>query len=244
MRRPTMDEIVDAVKSSFTQDCVHSSAIHWDILKSSAGNQLFIVNYEGKKEYTITGDICRDTDVESPDDIKTFYRVGDPSTNEAIRFYEDHIEVFPTNRSESGEASFDSEPLDSLYIDFVSFIQDPEYDIYGKIWDRNDDGTYSLTKEAVEECEQRDKEIRDSRPEQMPTNAEIGANLLNHLFSTGALTQQILSAKHLLNANNITDTQSVLNLTEGECSKPNPERQKRINEILRYHGEAVLPDEY
>ena len=236
MRKPTIDDIIGAVKSSFTQDCVHSSAIHWSILNSPSGTRIFVVNYEGKKGYYITGDVCQEVNEYDPKDVRLYYRMGDAQSGEALRFYEDHIESFPNHREDG--IKFDSEPLDTLYSDFVDDISDPEYDIYGQIWDKNDDGTYSLTKEVAEECARRDEQIRNSRPESMPTNAEIGMGLLDHLLSVGALKQQVLSAKHLLNADNITDIQSVLNLTEGECQKPDPERQKRINKILRYHGKV------
>lgn len=240
MKKATIEEIIEAVKSSFTQDCVHSSAIHWNILNSPSGTIIFVVNYEGKKEYSITGDICQTVNEDDPEDIRMYYRMADPQTSEAIRFYEDHIESF-ANHHEDG-IKFDSEPLDSLYSDFVDLIDDPEYDIYGQIWDhRNDDGTYSLTKEAAEECARRDEQRRNSRPECMPTNAEIGMGLLEHLFSAGALKQQMLSAKHLLSpANN----EQVLHLTEGECTKVDPERQNRINKILRYRGKIPVTGRY
>ena len=243
MRKATIEEIIEAVKSSFTQDCVHSSAIHWNILKSPSGARIFLVNYEGKEEYYITGDVCKEVNEYDPEDVRLYYRMGDIQTGEAIRFYEDHIEPFSNHREDG--IKFDSEPLDSLYSDFVDNIDDPEYDIYGKIWDRNDDGTYSLTKEAAEECDRRSKEIRekqlrDSRPECMPTNAEIGMGLLERMLLTGALKQPMLSAKHLLsNANN-----DVLHLTEGECTKVDPERQKRINKILRYRGKIPVTRKY
>jgi len=44
-----------------------------------------------------------------------------------------------------------------------------------------------------DEIREEAKELRNSRPECMPTNAEIGMNLINHLISQGAL-----STKHPL----------------------------------------------
>lgn len=51
----------------------------------------------------------------------------------------------------------------------------------------------AIREEAASEQERREKELRNSRPECMPTNAEIGMNLINHLISQGAL-----STKHQL----------------------------------------------
>lgn len=50
-----------------------------------------------------------------------------------------------------------------------------------------------IREEAAAEQERREKELRNSRPECLPTNADIGMNLIAHLISQGAL-----SAKHLL----------------------------------------------
>lgn len=190
MKTATIDEIREAVKHCIQQDAIHGSAIYWDLGKDSDGNDRFFVTWGKSGEYTLVG-------VENNIGVETafVYTVHDYNTGESIRFYADHSESDSNRWDDSGEPDFGSEGLTTLANDLILMIDDPEYDLYGKVFEKHEDGSYYLTKEAVDEQERREKEqqLRNSRPGTMPTNAEIGMNLINQL-----ITQGVLSAKHLL----------------------------------------------
>lgn len=190
MKTATIKEIRGAIKDSIEQDAVHGSAIHWDLGKDSDGNDRLFVTWGTGGEYTLVG-IEENIGVAD----KFVYTVHDYNTGESIRFYADHTESNPNSWDDSGEPDFESEGLTTLANDLITMIDTPEYDLYGKVFEKHEDGSYYLTEEAAAEQERREKErqLRNSRPDCMPTNAEIGMNLINHLISQGAL-----SAKHLL----------------------------------------------
>lgn len=183
----TIDEIREAVRDCIEQDAVHGSAIHWDIGKDSDGNDMLLVTWGTSGGYTLVGVISNIGIVD-----KFVYTVYDYSTNESMRFYSDHVESDPKRWDDSGEPDFASEGLSTLATELITMIDNPEYDLYGKVFEKHEDGSYYLTEEAAAEQERREKELRNSRPD-IPTNAEIGMNLISHLISQGAL-----SAKHLL----------------------------------------------
>lgn len=186
----TIDEIREAVRDCIEQDAVHGSAIHWDIGKDSDGNDLLLVTWGTPGGYTLVGVI---SNIGIAD--KFVYTVYDYNTNESMRFYSDHVESDPKRWDDSGEPDFASEGLSTLATELITMIDNPEYDLYGKVFEKHEDGSYYLTEEAAAEQERREKEqeLRNSRPNCMPTNAEIGMNLISQLIIQGAL-----SAKHLL----------------------------------------------
>ena len=183
----TIDEIRAAVKDCIEQDAVHGSAIHWDLGKDSDGNDRFHVTWGKPSEYTLIGEE-NNIGVEN----SFVYRVHDYSTGESIRFYSDHVESDP-KRWDDGEPDFTSEGLSTLATELITMITYPEYDLYEKVFEKHEDGSYYLTEEAAAEleCREKERELRNSRPN-MATNAEIGMNLISHLI------QGALSAKHLL----------------------------------------------
>lgn len=189
MTQTTIDKIREVVRDCIEQDAVHGSAIHWDLGKDSDGNDRFYVTWGKSGEYTLVG-------VENNIGIENafVYTVHDYDTGESMRFFADHIESDP-KRWDDGEPDFASEGLSTLATELIMMIDTPEYDLYGKIFERREDGSYYLTEEAAAEQKRREEErlLRNSRPECMPTNAAIGMQLLTHLISQGAL-----SAKHLL----------------------------------------------
>ena len=181
----TIDEIREAVRDCIEQDAVHGSAIHWDIGKDSDGDDRFFVAWGTDGEYTLVG-------IEENIGVAFVYTVHDYNTGESIRFYADHVESDPKRWDDSGEPDFASEGLTTLATELITMIDNPEYDLYGKVFEKHEDGSYYLTEAAAAEQERREKELRNSIPD-IPTNAEIGMNLISHLISQGAL-----SAKHLL----------------------------------------------
>ena len=188
MKTTPINEIRDAVIDSFEQSAIHASAIDFRVIPYPEYDR-FSVTYGDSDAYELTGKIC-----------DKYYEVTDNNTQESIRFYTDHIETFPHHRFDDGNAKFDSYQLSCLDDDFITMIDTPEYDLYGQIWEKHEDGSYYLTEEAVAEQERREREqqLRNSRPP-IPTNAEIGIGLINQLL-TSDLYQTMLSAKHLLPA--------------------------------------------
>lgn len=180
MKPTTINDIREAIKDSIEQDAVHGSAIHWDLSKDSDGDDRYFVNWGDGSQYTLIGR-----------DFTAYYGIRDPETNESILFHLDHIESRPDNWSDEGEPIFTSDGLETLSCDFITMIDNPEYDLYGKIWEKHDDGSYYLTPEAAAEQEKRDRErqLRNSRPTSMPLISDM-------LVYT--LSQIGLSAKHLL----------------------------------------------
>lgn len=180
MKTTTIDEIRKAIKDSIEQDAIHGSAIRWDINKDSDGDDKYFVNWGDDGQYTLIGR-----------DFTAYYEISDPETNESILFHLDHTESRPNRWTDEGEPSFTSDGLETLSCDFITMIDDPEYDLYGQIWEKHDNGSYHLTPEATAEQEKRDREcqLRNSRPTSMPLISDM-------LVST--LSQLTLSAKHLL----------------------------------------------
>ena len=180
MKTTTIDKIRGAIKDSIEQDAVHGSAIHWDFDKDPDGNDRFIVTWGDGGDYTLIGRDCT-----------TYYEISDPETNESIMFHLDHIEPRPNSLSDNGDPSFTSDSLETLSCDFITMLDNPEYDLYGKIWEKHDDGSYYLTPEAVAEQERLDyeRQLRNKRPTSMPLISDM-------LVST--LSQLTLSKKHLL----------------------------------------------
>lgn len=180
MKTTTINDIRDAIRDSIEQDAVHGSAIHWDFDKDSDGDDRYFVNWGDGGQYTLTGR-----------DFTAYYEIKDPETNESILFHLDHIESRPDNWSDEGEPIFTSDGLETLSCDFITMLDNPEYDLYSKIWEKHDDGSYCLTPEAVTEFTRREsvRQLRNSRPTSMPLISDM-------LVST--LSQIELSAKHLL----------------------------------------------
>ena len=187
MKQTTIDQIREVVRDCIEQDAVHGSAIHWDLGKDSDGNDRFHVTWGKSGEYTLVG-VEENIGVEG----NFVYTVHDYSTGESMRFYADRIESNPDSWDDSGEPNFTSEGLTKLATELVTMIDNPEYDLYGKVFEKHEDGSYYLTEAAAEEQERR---LRNSRPN-MPTNAEIGIQLISQL-----ITQRALSAKHLIPPN-------------------------------------------
>lgn len=188
MKTAPINDIREAVIDSFEQSAIHASAIDFRVIPYPDHDGYSVV-YGKSDAYKLTGKICDE-----------YYEVTDDKTNESIRFYTDHIETFPRHRFDNDDADFDSYQLSCLDDDFITSIDTPEYDLYGQIWEKHEDGSYYLTEEAAAEQERRERErqLRNSRPS-LPTNAEIGIGLINHLL-TSDLYQTMLSAKHLLPA--------------------------------------------
>lgn len=157
----TIDEIREAVRDCIEQDAVHGDAIHWDLGKDSDGNDRFHVTWGKPGEYTLIGEE-NNIGVEN----SFVYRVHDYSTGESIRFYSDHVESDPKRWDDSGEPNFESEGLTTLANDLISMIDQPEYDLYGRIFEKHEDGSYYLTEAAVAEQErcEKERELRNSRP--------------------------------------------------------------------------------
>lgn len=179
MKTTTIDEIRKAIKDSIEQYAIHWRAIHWDIINSD-GYDRYIVTWCEGGQYTLIGRDCT-----------SYYEIRDPETNESILFHLDHIEPRPDNWSDEGEPSFTSEGLKMLSCEFITMINNPEYDLHGKIWEKNDDGSYCLTPEAVTDLTRREsiRQLRNSRPTSMPLISDMLVSTLSHLG---------LSAKHLL----------------------------------------------
>ena len=180
MKTTTINNIREAITDSIEQDAIHGSAIHWDLDKDPNGNDRFIVTWGEGGEYTLIGK-----------DYTTYYEIRDPETNESILFHLDHIEPRPDSLSDNGEPSFTSDGLETLSCDFITMLDNPEYDLYEHIWEKHDDGSYYLTPEAMVEQERLDyeRQLRNSRPTCMPLISDM-------LVST--VSQIALSAKHLL----------------------------------------------
>lgn len=180
MKTTTINDIREAIKDSIEQDAVHGSAIHWDFGKDSDGDDRYFVNWGDGGQYTLIGR-----------DYTAYYEIRDPETNESILFHLDHTESRPDRWTDEGEPSFTSEGLETLSCDFITMIDNPEYDLYSKIWEKHDDGSYCMTPEAVTDLTRREsiRQLRNSRPTSMPLISDM-------LVST--LPQIGLSAKHLL----------------------------------------------
>lgn len=179
MKTTTIIDIHNAIKDSIGQDAIHGSAIHWDFNKDSDGNDRYFVTWGKGGQYTLIGI-----------GHETYYEIRDPDTNESILFHLDHIEPRPDNWYNVDEPSFTSEGLETLSCDFITMIDNPAYDLYSKIWEKHDDGSYYLTPEAVAEQERREHErqLRNSRPTSKPSISDMLDNL----------SQITLSSKHLL----------------------------------------------
>ena len=179
----TIDAIREAVRDCIEQDAVHGSAIHWDIGKDSDGNDRLFVTWGKPGEYTLIG---IENNIGVVDQF--VYTVHDYETGESIRFYADRTEASPNRWDDSGEPDFESEGLTTLANDLITMIDNPEYDLYGKVFEKHEDGSYYLTEEAAAEQERREKEweSRNSKPRSVPNDF------------TSNLEQAMLSAKHLL----------------------------------------------
>lgn len=174
MKTATIKEIREAIKDSIEQDAIHGSAIHWDIDKDSDGDDRYFVTWGKGGQYTLIGR-----------DYTAYYEIRDPETNESILFHLDHTEPRPNSWSDEGEPSFTSDGLETLSCDFITMIDNPKNDLYGKIWEKHDDGSYYLTSEAVTELTRKEsvRQLQNSQPTSMPPST---------------LSQLALSAKHLL----------------------------------------------